>query len=301
MLLPPPLLPGQPLAIVAPASTPREPERLTRGLSALESDGFQPLWSPEELTPAGYLAGTDEQRTRTVNQALLAHPHIMCVRGGYGCLRLLDALDYAAIGKTTGMVVGFSDITALQLALLHHCGWRALSGPVVVEWGEIDDAMKQECLRLLRGDIPEPITGLTSVQQGTHTGTLIGGNLATIVRLVGTSYIPDMNQAILFVEDVNEPPYRIDALFAQLHLAGILSRIGGLVVGSFTGQFDQDAYMPIIQDYSRLYDWPVASGLLYGHFHPRRVMPIGIQARLNAGSDTAHLEMLEPVTGRPSQ
>ena len=292
----PPLMPGAPLAIVAPASAPRNPDRMTRGLDALRADGLEVVWEPDELTPSGYLAGSDAQRAQTVTEALRRYSHIMCVRGGYGCLRLLDAINYSALQCNHALVIGFSDVTALQLALYQKCGWHSLSGPVVVEWGEIPDSMKQECLALLRGAIADPVANLAPIQTGTQTGPLIGGNLATFVRLVGTPYLPPMDQAILFVEDVNEPPYRVDALFAQLHLAGILARIGGLVVGRFTGQYDQDAYRPVLRHYSRMYSWPLACGLEYGHFHPRRILPIGVLSRLTVRRDHARLDILEPVT-----
>jgi len=292
----PPLMPGASLAIVAPASAPRNPDRMTRGLAALRADGLDAVWEPDRLTPSGYLAGSDAERAQSVGLALRRFSHIMCVRGGYGCLRLLDVIDYSALQHTRALVIGFSDVTALQLALYKKCGWRSLSGPVVVEWGEIPDSMKQECLALLRGAIADPVTDLAPLQTGTGTGPLIGGNLATLARLVGTPYLPPMDQAILFVEDVNEPPYRVDALFAQLHLAGVLARLGGLVAGRFTGRYDQDAYRPILRHYSRMYSWPMAGGLKYGHFHPRRILPIGVMSRLAVQRDQARLDILEPVT-----
>lgn len=291
-------MPGESLAIVAPSSAPRNPDRLTRGLGALRADGFEVIWDPDQLTPSGYLAGSDPQRARMVNYALQNYSHVMCVRGGYGCLRLLDTIDFEAIRCKPTLVIGFSDVTALQLALYRKCGWRALSGPVVVEWGEIPDAMKQECLALLRGAVPDPVTDLTPLRAGTHTGRLLGGNLATIVRMVGTPFFPSMDQVILFVEDVNEPPYRVDALFAQLHLSGVLSRIGGLVVGRFSGQYDQEAYRPILRHYSQLYHWPLACDLLYGHFYPRRILPIGALSKLSVQDSLARLEILESVTAQ---
>ena len=239
-------------------------------------------------------------RAGAFNRAVAKHRHFMCTRGGYGSLRLLDRIDYEAAQARPGLLIGFSDITALQLALYSKANWCSLSGPLVVEWGEIPEGMKAECLALSRGELPAPLDQLQPMRPGTHTGTLLGGNLATIVRLVGTPYLPDLDGTLLFVEDVHEPLYRIDALFAQLHLSGLLARIGGLIVGHFTrsspegDELELDP-LEIIADYIAPYSWPVATGLNYGHFHPRQVIPIGVQARLEVNPAGACLSVLEPA------
>ena len=285
---------------MAPASPPRIPERLERGLSALAADGYVTHWDPDQFTPHGYLAGSDTQRTEQFNQALVRDRFLMALRGGYGCLRILNRIDYSAARREQGVLIGYSDITALQLSLFKHAGWRSISGPVVVEWGEIDTAMKDATRELLEGQLPPPLTDLQTVQEGQCTGTLLGGNLSTIVRMIGSPHLPSFQRALLFIEDVNEAAYRIDGLFAQLKNAGILKKLGGLIVGAFTGPDTNDEQSKrnvneIIAGYASGYSWPVVAGLTYGHFIPRHVLPIGVLARLTARVNEGRLDILEPV------
>lgn len=267
-------------------------------MAALRADGLAIDWDPNIHSQRGYLADSDAARARAFNRAMAVHRHFMCTRGGYGSLRILNRIDYATARARPGLLIGFSDITALQLSLYGKAGWRSLSGPVVVEWSEIPESMKTDCLALTRGELPAPIDTLEPMRSGIHTGTLLGGNLSTIARMVGTPYLPEMDGAVLFIEDVNEPPYRIDALFAQLHLAGVLARIGGLLVGRFTrstpegNERDFDP-LEIVADYAAPYSWPIATGLNYGHFHPRQVIPIGVKATLEVNREGACLNVLE--------
>ena len=125
-----------------------------------------------------------------------------------------------------------------------------------------------------------------------------------IVRMVGSGYLPDLTGKLLFIEDVNEPPYRIDALLTQLRNAGILEDLGGLILGNFTGKAQStrnDAEMIVLKtilDCVDCYSWPVVTGLEYGHMPSRRVLPIGVSATLTAHPDGGCLEILEPVVGK---
>ncbi len=301
MAYPPLWHPSQALGIVAPASAPRTPEKLECGLNALAEDGYLVHWDPGQLAQRGYLSGSDAERAAQFHRTLTHTRHLIAVRGGYGCLRILDRIDYAATKRRPSVLIGYSDITALQLSLFTCAGWRSISGPVVVEWDSISATMKEEVRRLLEGQLPLPIEGLTTVRKGQCTGTLLGGNLSTIARMVGSRYLPDLEGKILFIEDVNEAPYRIDALLTQLKNAGILEGLGGLMIGNFTGdqpQMDQEAGSIVIQtilDCVDEYSWPVVSGLEYGHLPSRRILPIGVSARLSADPSGGCLEMLDPI------
>ena len=261
----------------------------------MRADGYAFTWEPDRLTPHGYLAGTDRERGEAFNAAVTAARHILCVRGGYGCLRLLDRIDYEAARRRPALLTGFSDITALQWALYHRAGWRSISGPVVVEWAEIDLSMKAAFRAWVTGGVPALLSRLKPLQTGTCTGTLLGGNLASIVRLVGSEYMPDLEGAVLFVEDVNEPLYRVDALFAQLGHAGLLTRLGGLILGHFTEKSGALDVTPVVSHYAAQYGWPVATGLDYGHTVPREVLPIGVTATLVVTEHEASLQIHDAV------
>ena len=296
------LHPGDTIAIVAPSSPPRKPERLLRGLAQLEDAGFALAWEPDTLSPRGYLASGDAERSEAFNRALRRTDvkALFCVRGGFGALRLLNQLDYAAARRHKKILVGFSDITALHLALHHKAGWRGLSGPMVVEWAEFSAEARAQCLSLARGALPEPIEGLRPLRPGCAAGVLLGGNLSMVARLVGTPYLPSMDGALLFLEEVGEAPYRIDALFAQLRLSGILDRIGGLLLGGFDGWEPKHDHPVLTQeqifmDYFHDAPYPIATGLPYGHFPDRATMPVGAPSRLEVTREEASLAVLEPV------
>lgn len=304
-----PLRPGARIAVIAPASAPPDPARLDAGIRYLTARGYEVVTSRDHGTPYGYLSAPDEERLAELNGFLRRADvqALFCVRGGYGTPRLLPDLDYEAARRHPKLLVGYSDITALQLALFTKAGWRSLSGPMVaVEWPEPDLPSERLFWELAQGGTPSPLLGpggeaLQPMRLGTATGTLLGGNLALVARLVGTPYLPDLTGAILFLEDIGEVPYRIDGLLAQLKLAGILDRLGGLVLGAFT-ESAPPADRPslslddVFTHYTCDLDCPVASGLVYGHFPIKNTLPVGVQARLTVTQDAARLDILEPVT-----
>lgn len=302
--------PGARVVVVAPAGPPRDLARLAAGLDALRARGLDVTVlrdGPPEVAfaPHGFLSASDEARADEFNRAVaLAPDAIVCVRGGYGTLRLLPLVDYAAARRRPTLLVGYSDVTALQLALLAKAGWRSVSGPMVgVEWGQMDADEERLFWRLVSGATGE-LSGprgeaLGPLRPGRAEGMLVGGNLALVARLVGTPYLPDLTGAILFLEDVYEEPYKIDGLLAQLRLAGVLERLGGLVYGAFTDDastldtsFTTDE---VLDYYAAFVNGPVARGLAYGHFSPKLPVPIGVRARLHVNDTRARLDTLEPL------
>ena len=310
--LPPALGPGARVLVVAPSSAPRAPDRLAAGLAALRARGLDAVPLRDGYAPHGFLAGPDAERLDEFNRALRDPDAaaIVCVRGGYGALRLLPGLDYAAARARPKLLVGYSDVTALHLALYRHAGWRGLSGPMVaVEWAEghetaHDAASEALFWHLARGGVADDLLGpqgerLAPVAEGTAEGVLLGGNLTLVTKLVGTPYLPDLTGAILFLEEVGEEPYRLDGLLAQLALAGILGRLGGLVLGAFTeGVPTQPHFLPqeeVLAHYARKVPGPVAQGLVYGHVPSKNTLPVGVRARLVVAGGSARLALLEPV------
>jgi len=304
-----PLHPGDVLGIVAPGSAPAEPSALEAGLKTLRSRGYVVACRPLPPTPHGYLAGTDAERIDELN-GFLRRPDVkalICVRGGYGALRLLPHLDYEAARAHPKLLIGYSDITALHMALYERAQWAGLAGPMAaVEWPDPDPASEVLFWDLATGATPSPLLGpagerLVSYGPGEAEGVLLGGNLTLITRLIGTPYLPSLKGAILFLEEVAEPPYRIDGMLAQLRLSGAIEGLGGLILGGFTGAESLPgkpslSLDDVIRDYFHDAPFPVATGLVHGHFPVKNTMPVGVRARLSVASSTAELHILEAVT-----
>ncbi|GIV61129.1 MAG: peptidase S66 [Rhodothermaceae bacterium] len=302
------LHPGDRVAVIAPGSPPQDATALSAGLRRLEAAGLFVEVAPNVQARYGYLAGTDATRLDALNAYLRRSDvkALFCVRGGYGALRLLPGLDYEAARRHPKLLVGYSDVTALHLALHHRAGWRGLSGPMVaVDWGILDPDSERLFFELATGARPDPLLGpggeaLEPVRPGTAEGILLGGNLSVLTRLVGTPYLPPLDGAILFLEDVGEAPYRLDGLLAHLRLAGLLDRLGGVVLGGFTECTPPPdrpslSLEQVFDDYFGKAPYPVARGLVYGHFPVKSTVPVGVRARLTVTATSATLSVLEPV------
>ncbi|MFB6247304.1 MAG: LD-carboxypeptidase [Salinibacter sp.] len=302
MRRPRPLRPGDPVAVVAPASAPRDSDRYREGLARLrELYNVRTAWTPGP--PHGYLSGPDPERAAALNEAVAdpALRALFCVRGGYGSLRLLAHLDWAQAREHPTLLVGYSDITALHLAYHRRAGWTGVSGPVVTEWATLDEKTLRPFRRLVEGGTPS-LGGETArpMREGSATGPLLGGNLSVLSRLIGTSYAPAWEGAILVLEDVAEAPYRVDRMLAHLEHAGILEAVAGVVLGDFgTGADDSDppslSLETVFADYLGDRPYPVATHLRYGHLLPRCSLPTGSAVRLTVSSDTVRFAAAEPV------
>ena len=307
MPLPRPLTPTSRVAIAAPASAALDPGDVDAGLAALRARGLTVEEGRAYASAKTYLSGSDDERAGELN-ALLARDDldaIVCLRGGFGTLRILDRIDYAAARAHPKLLVGYSDITALHFALYANAGWVGLSGPMVAsDWPQLDAESEAQFWSVAGGSTVE-LAGpgaerLAPMQDGEATGPLLGGNLALTAALVGTPYLPDLDGAILFLEDVGESPYRIDGMLARLRLSGVLDRIGGVVFGAFTDaapakgrpSFSVD---DVLAHYAAYVDGPVASGLVYGHIPRKVTVPVGVEARLHVRGGRAELATLSPV------
>jgi muramoyltetrapeptide carboxypeptidase len=294
--------------VLAPASAAFSVDAVRAGVEALRARGFDVV-APPERERYGHLSALDAVRLADLNEALRDPDTdaIVCVRGGYGTLRLLPGVDYDAARAHPKLVVGYSDITALQLALLARADLRSISGPMAaVEWATIDAPSEALFTSLARGGTTDDLIGpggerLAPMRPGSAEGRLIGGNLALVCRLVGTPYLPDLTGAILFFEEVGETPYRLDGMLAQLALAGVLGRLGGVVVGQITDADPQPgrpslSVDEVLRDHLGSLPIPVATGLVYGHISVKNAVPIGPRARLDVTGSEARLALLEPVT-----
>ncbi|MEO3775540.1 LD-carboxypeptidase [Micromonospora sp. B11E3] len=282
--------------LVSP-SGPTRPERVARGIELLTGWGLRPVLAPNAYARRGYLAGTDELRTADLNAAF-GDPGVrgvICTRGGYGAQRVVDAVDMAAVRRDPKVVAGFSDITALQLALWRGARLASVHGPGAAWLDERTPPRSAESLHaalmttepVTVAAVPEEETSGVRVP-GRATGTLLGGNLCLIAASVGTPDMPDLTGAILLVEDVQEPPYKVDRMLTQLRRAGALHRVAGVAVGQFTDC--ADGWDTTVADVlaERLGDLgvPVLGGLPIGHGHGQLTVPLGTPATLDATTGT---------------
>lgn len=308
---PRPLPPNGTIAVVAPASAPLEPGRLEKGIAYLEQLGYTVLPGRTSYASQGYLSGSDQVRLEELNSVLQRDDvdAIFCVRGGFGTLRILDDIDFEAAGRRPKLVVGYSDITALHLAFYAKLELPSVAGAMVaVDWCDPDPSSEEQFWRIIHGEAPLVLHGpagehLTPVRSGTAEGILIGGNLTLLTRLIGTPYLPSIDGAILFFEEVGEEPYRLDGLLAHLRLSGVLDRIGGLVVGDIT-EWEPKHGRPslgvedVLEHYFSRLTCPVARGLRFGHVREKVAVPVGVRARLEVDPALATLTVLEPVVAR---
>jgi len=287
---------GCAISVVAP-SGPVKKDAFDAGVRVLEAAGFLPKLPPDLLAEDGYLAGTDERRLRELLAAFAdpATAAVWCARGGYGTMRLLRRLDFAGIARSRKPLIGFSDATALELALFSKAGFVTFHGPLVSTLGAEIEISRRHLFEILTGAVSSVEIfgpGAETVRRGTCEGRLLGGNLSIVSCLAGTGFLPDFSGAILFLEDVGEEPYRIDRMLTQLDLMGVFDAIAGLVVGALGAGAETDAFRAIVLEKAAGRRWPAVFGFPIGHRQLNMALPQGILARLDAGR--AALALLEP-------
>ncbi|MDQ3310122.1 MAG: LD-carboxypeptidase [Gemmatimonadota bacterium] len=298
MIRPPALHPGARVALVAPAG-PMTDEAVDRAVDRVHAWGWEPVLGQHARAQHAFLAGTDEQRRADLVHALLADDidAVWCLRGGYGVMRLLDMLPWEEIRHHPRPLIGFSDNTALHLAL-QRLGIVSFHGPHpgALEFPRFSEEV---LLRALSpepaGVLPFPPEGPSRAETlvgGSAEGRLVGGNLSLIAATLGTPYAIQSRGALLFLEEVGEPPYRVDRMLTHLQLAGVFREIAGVVVGDMEASAEGDVNA-VLQDRLGQLGVPVATGFPFGHIDNNWTIPLGVHARLDADGGT--LELLEPA------
>jgi muramoyltetrapeptide carboxypeptidase len=307
---PPALKAGDTIAFVAPAA-PGELAPLRAYAKHLEDAGYKVLIPKDIERKVGYLAGTDEQRAAELN-AMIRDPSVKAIfpcRGGYGLTRILDRIDYPALRKNPKIITGYSDLTALHLAVARkarvvtfhspmpmHSLWQADKERYAFAARSFDRAVfasqykkGQEGYVIAVPDDVKPVKLIAGKAQG----RLLGGNLSLICATLGTPYAIEPKGAILFVEDVNEAPYRVDRLLSQLRLAGVLDSVAGVVVGNFSAKNAAEAQdiQRVLRDYFESMKVPVLMNFPVGHISQNATLPHGALVELDA--DKATLRVLE--------
>ncbi|MBA4494310.1 LD-carboxypeptidase [Paenactinomyces guangxiensis] len=289
------LQPGDTIGIVAPSS-PAEPEQIELALQIFANFGYRVKLGRSVNQRNGYLAGSDTLRAEDINR-MFADPSVkavFCLRGGYGATRMLDLIDYEIIRQNPKIFVGYSDITAIHLAIQKRTGLVTFHGPMVIELAKQSDSLSWSALfRHLTNPCPlGRYPGQREIFQytvtgGTATGPLVGGNLSLLASTTGTPYEVETAGKILFIEEVGEEPYRLDRMLTQLRSAGKLQEANGIL---FTDCSDCEAeeeeksltIQEVLYDIIQPLGVPSYYGLKAGHCIPNLTLPIGVNARLNA-------------------
>jgi muramoyltetrapeptide carboxypeptidase len=294
------------IGICAPASAPDTRENLQRGVRYLERLGYRVKLGKNLSQRHGYLAGTDKQRAADMND-LFADPQVKAIfaaRGGYGSHRILPLLNYPLIQKHPKIFVGYSDITALQLAMFAKTGLVTFSGPMVASnlGMKLNGKAEESFWDILTSPtIPIPLSCPEKLSQPSlavkiSTGRMLGGNLSLVAALVGTKYFPPVHDIILLLEEIDERPYRIDRLLQQIRLAGILNRSKGIALGQFVGCVpgrgkSSLTLSQVFREVFATFRYPVLGGIHYGHIKNTLTIPIGILSRLK--NHSGKIEFLE--------
>ena len=302
---PPALRPGSTLGLVAPAGYPPDPEAAGRGIRRLKSLGFGVQTGRFWGRKSGYLAGTDQERAADLME-MFTDPTvdgIVCLRGGYGSMRLIPYLDFQLISKNPKVFVGFSDITTLHLALTRLAGFVTFHGPMVAsDFGGGATAYTVEYFRRavtapgVIGEIVRPNDGarVETINGGRAVGTLTGGNLTLVAASLGTSFEIQTKGSILFLEEMGEESYRVDRMLTQLKLAGKLDRVAGIVFGRSTGGATKGVGLrEAVREILGPVGVPAVYGLALGHEADKVTLPLGVRAGLDA--DRGLLVVTEPA------
>jgi muramoyltetrapeptide carboxypeptidase len=306
---------GNTVALVGPASATFNTVDLQIARESLEALGFKVRLGDHMMERHGYLAGGDQARADDINKAFADRTvdAVHAIRGGWGSARLLPHLDYDTIRRNPKALIGYSDITALLLSIHAKTGLITFHGPIGL--GRWDPYSLEYYKRVLfngelvtysnKQDLSTERNSLTQVEFRTQTiipgkarGKLLGGNLTVLTTILGSPYLPDWDDAILFCEDVHEDLYRVDRMLTQLKLAGVLGKIKGFVFGGCSecgpgdGNYGALTLEEIFTDHIKPLGVPAWQGAMIGHAQPQWTLPEGARVEIDAAAAT--MTLLEP-------
>ncbi len=261
------LKPGSVLGVCGPSAR-FDHDAFRQGIQVLEDMGFRVKVPNDIFNKKRYLAGEDRGRAMVINN-FFSDPDIdgiVCARGGFGAMRILDHINWDVIRRHPKPFVGFSDITAILLSMMSKTRTPVIHGPTVVSLATAARETLDSFYNTLTGVI-HPIVGITSrvICPGQSTGRLTGGNISTISHLLGTRFQPDFNGSVLFLEDIGEPAYKIDRMLFQMKMAGLFNKLRGVILGSFENCKNPEYLDEIFQEAFEDNGIPVLWGLAAGH------------------------------------
>ncbi|OIQ37233.1 MAG: hypothetical protein BM555_01105 [Crocinitomix sp. MedPE-SWsnd] len=292
------LIKGDLIGITAPAGSIWNKAHVTKIERILADLGFRTIVGESNYLQEGFLAGSDEIRAKELmgmfqDKSIRA---ILTMRGGWGCARILDLLDYKVIAANPKVVMGFSDITSLVNAIYTKTGLVTYHGPCgYSSWGDFSTQQVVNCL--VKGQpytMKNPTNNLEDLKtwnSGTAQGKLVGGNLTVISSMIGTSFEPNWNDKILFLEEIKEEPYRVDRMLWQLKQAEVFHKINGVVLGSFRKCEPEEpeksfSLDEIFKQHFTTVPFPVYQGASFGHIAPKFTLPIGVNVEMDADNFT---------------
>jgi len=298
-LLPPKLQKGQTIGLIAPASYITH-YQLQSAIDTLHQLGYKTKYSEGICNRWGYFSDTDIARAIDFNRMFSDTEvnAIFCVRGGYGCSRILEYLDYNLIKQNPKIVVGFSDITALHIAIYKNTGLVGFHA--VVGMSDINDYTRRHLLNVLENPVNNYVTEYEreadgdsevfdcyTIIPGIAQGVLVGGNLSLLASLVGTPWDIDYKNKLVFIEEIDEKPYRVDRMLTQLLQSGKFEHAAGVLLGVFDGcDIDGDTLTTensftlkqVIVNRMKQLNIPVLYGFSFGHVQNKCTLPVGIEA-----------------------
>jgi muramoyltetrapeptide carboxypeptidase len=295
------------ISLIAPAG-PINESQLVKTQDTLTELGFRSFFTPRIFKRKGYLAGDDSVRLDDLHDAF-ENPGIdaiLCIRGGYGSARILDKIDYSLIQKHPKIFIGYSDITALLNVIWKKTGLITFHG--VVGTSSFSEYTRKQFSSLLNpyytdNQVINSISGRVEfLNEGIAKGHLVGGNLTIINSLIGTGYDIDFTKKIVFIEDVAEPPYKIDRMLTQLLLSGKLKQAAGIILGNFNGcdingkEITKENSLSLNEVFiDRLGDLniPIVKNFTFGHISHQAIFPVGIEAEI--APDINGIRLLESV------
>lgn len=278
------------VGIVSPSGLVENIEALERGLSYLKNNGLEPIVAKHVLSRWWYMAGDDKSRAQDMME-FFENPEveaIICTRGGAGATRILPYLDFDIIAKNPKPVIGLSDTTAIQNAILAQSNIKSLTGFLVI-YDFIKGTIGENTEKSLKAIINNQnlvIKSGETVNSGVAEGILVGGCLSVFRNLFGTKYMPDLSAKIVLIEDVGEKPYKIDAMLTHLRQQPNFDKIKGIIFGKFANCVSADAEDGTIDDVIAYFcqdiKIPIIKNFEYGHIENRYVLPIGAKLKLDA-------------------
>ncbi len=302
-LKPPALKEGDTIAITSPAGAVWEETQVETFSTILKNLGFKVELGKTIKEKHGYFAGNDDLRAKELND-FFADKNIKGVfsmKGGWGCARILDKLNYKLIQNNPKVIIGFSDITSLLIAITTKTGLVTFHGPVGNSgWNDftkgvfVNTVMKNKSFTYPAN--PSTEEAIITINSGKASGELIGGNLTVLTSIIGSEYLPDWKGKILFLEDAKEEPYRIDRMLTQLKLSGILSQLNGIIFGKCAKCVPEEPHksftlQEVLQQHLVPLKIPTFYGAMTGHIENKLTLPIGINANMNA--DTGEISLNE--------